>query len=134
MPMAATQMNRMRVSRFICLLRSIIFVCSSVSDAYADNDLHYKIPFWIGVIVISLLFLTAIIASIRYCIHTLCHSNTGKFTVASHTFRLVLHHHHRPRRRKSQYKQFHLLLEEGTNLVFSIALTHAFVFASFDQC
>ena len=51
---------------------------SLVSDSFANSDLHYKIPFWIGVIVISLLFLSAIIASIRYCFYTLCSSHTGK--------------------------------------------------------
>ena len=50
----------------------------SASDTFAGNDLHYKIPFWIGVIVISLLCLSAIIASIRYCFYTLCSSHTGK--------------------------------------------------------
>ncbi|CAF0814155.1 unnamed protein product [Rotaria sordida] len=44
-------------------------------DIFADNDLHYKIPFWIGVIVISLLFLSVIIATIRYCFYTLCSSH-----------------------------------------------------------
>lgn len=48
------------------------------SDFLTDNDLHYKIPFWIGVIVISLLLLSALIASIRYCIDTLCLSHNGK--------------------------------------------------------
>ncbi|CAF4798427.1 unnamed protein product [Rotaria sp. Silwood1] len=45
------------------------------SDIFTDNDLHYKIPFWIGVIVISLLFLSVIIATIRYCFYTLCSSD-----------------------------------------------------------
>ena len=39
--------------------------------------------FWIGVIVISLLCLSAIIASIRYCFYTLCSSHTGKRDVFS---------------------------------------------------
>lgn len=53
-----------------------------VSDSFAGSDLHYKIPFWIGVIVISLLFLSAIIASIRYCFYTLCSSHTETEKVA----------------------------------------------------
>ncbi|CAF0733594.1 unnamed protein product [Adineta steineri] len=55
------------------------------SDAFAGSDLHYKIPFWIGVIVISLLFLSALIASIRYCFYTLCssHSETEKVALVS---------------------------------------------------
>lgn len=52
------------------------------SDTFAGNDLHYKIPFWIGVIVISLLCLSAIIASIRYCFYTLCSSHTETEKVA----------------------------------------------------
>ncbi|CAF4910811.1 unnamed protein product [Rotaria sp. Silwood1] len=54
-----------------------------ISDTFAVSELHYKIPFWIGVIVISLLFLSAIIASIRYCFYTLCssHAETEKVTL-----------------------------------------------------
>ncbi|CAF1307667.1 unnamed protein product [Rotaria sordida] len=54
-----------------------------LSDTFAVSELHYKIPFWIGVIVISLLFLSAIIASIRYCFYTLCssHTETEKVTL-----------------------------------------------------
>ncbi len=55
----------------------------SASDLFADNDLHYQIPFWIGVTVISLLLLATIIGTIRYCIHTLCSSHTGKSIVTS---------------------------------------------------
>jgi len=58
---------------------SLYEFCFKASDLFADNDLHYKIPFWIGVIVITLLFLSAIIATIRYCIYTLCSSHSGKF-------------------------------------------------------
>ncbi|CAF3338383.1 unnamed protein product [Rotaria sp. Silwood1] len=52
-------------------------------NTFAVSELHYKIPFWIGVIVISLLFLSAIIASIRYCFYTLCssHAETEKVTL-----------------------------------------------------
>ena len=57
-----------------------------VSDGLADSELHYKIPFWIGVIVISLLFLTAIIASIRYCYFTLSGAETGKFNLSMTPF------------------------------------------------
>jgi hypothetical protein len=59
------------------------------SDTFAGSDLHYKIPFWIGVIVISLLFLSAIIASIRYCFYTLCSSHTGKL-YTFHTFFILI--------------------------------------------
>ncbi|CAF2025630.1 unnamed protein product [Rotaria magnacalcarata] len=44
-------------------------------NIYDGDDLHYKIPFWIGAIVISLLLLSIIIATIRYCIYTLCSSH-----------------------------------------------------------
>lgn len=64
-----------------------------VSDGFARSELHYKIPFWIGVIVISLLFLSAIIASIRYCFYTLCSSHAGKPTTY-HTFFIVIQLHH----------------------------------------
>ncbi|CAF4715435.1 unnamed protein product, partial [Rotaria socialis] len=43
---------------------------------FTGSELHYTIPFWIGSIVISLLFLSAIIASIRYCFYTLYLSHT----------------------------------------------------------
>jgi hypothetical protein len=71
----------------IYLSISFHFLSFSASDMFAGNDLHYKIPFWIGVIVISLLFLSAIIATIRYCIYTLCSSHNGKIFVSS-----LLHH------------------------------------------
>jgi hypothetical protein len=79
--------------------KSIIFLPSSInylsqaSGTFAGSDLHYKIPFWIGVIVISLLFLSAIIAAIRYCFYTLCSSHTGKFSTF-HTFFIVIELHH----------------------------------------
>jgi hypothetical protein len=57
---------------------NLVFFFVLVSDSFANSDLHYKIPFWIGVIVISLLFLSALIASIRYCFYTLCSSHPGK--------------------------------------------------------
>jgi hypothetical protein len=61
----------------------LILIFFSASDLFADNDLHYQIPFWIGVTVISLLLLATIIGTIRYCIHTLCSSHTGKSIVTS---------------------------------------------------
>ena len=69
------------------------------SDAFAESDLHYKIPFWIGVIVISLLFLTAIIASIRYCYHTLCGAESGKFNLSRTHFSRVISWANRERKR-----------------------------------
>ncbi|CAF1269454.1 unnamed protein product [Rotaria magnacalcarata] len=50
---------------------------------FTGSELHYTIPFWIGSIVISLLFLSAIIASIRYCFYTLylSHTETEKITL-----------------------------------------------------
>ena len=61
-----------------------------VSETFAGSDLHYRIPFWIGVIVISLLFLSSIIASIRYCFYTLCASHTGKLQIHFTHFSLSL--------------------------------------------
>lgn len=54
------------------------------TESFINNDLHYKIPFWIGVIVISLLFVSAIIASIRYCYYMICsaaHRETEKVSL-----------------------------------------------------
>ncbi|CAF1662631.1 unnamed protein product [Adineta ricciae] len=48
------------------------------TDAFASTELHYTIPFYIGVIVIGCLCLSALVASIRYCFHTLCASHHGK--------------------------------------------------------
>ena len=73
------QNDRKRFYPFCCSRAMKHLLFDLVSDTFAGSDLHYKIPFWIGVIVISLLFLSAIIASIRYCLYTLCSSHTGKF-------------------------------------------------------
>ncbi|CAF1343335.1 unnamed protein product [Adineta steineri] len=53
------------------------------SDLFVNNNLHYNIPFWVGVIVITLLFLSALIATIRYCVYTLCstQNETEKLTL-----------------------------------------------------
>lgn len=61
-----------------------IFFDVLASELFANNDLHYQVPFWIGVTVIGLLLLSAIIGIIRYCIHALCSIDTGElFFVAS---------------------------------------------------
>jgi hypothetical protein len=78
---------KMMVSRsYVALSILNNFFSLQVSETFAGSDLHYKIPFWIGVIVITLLFLSAIIASIRYCFYTLCASHTGKAQYISHIF------------------------------------------------
>lgn len=56
----------------------------SASELFSNNDLHYQVPFWIGVTVIGLLFLSAIIGIIRYCVHALCSIDTGELFLLHH--------------------------------------------------
>lgn len=65
----------------LIVIRLTFFLLAA--DLFANNDLHYQVPFWIGVAVISLLFLSAIIGIIRYCLHALYASYTGEFLVTS---------------------------------------------------
>lgn len=53
------------------------------ADLFVNNELHYNIPFWVGATVIVLLLLSAIVATIRYCIFSLCSSSSGKFIIAA---------------------------------------------------
>ncbi|UJR23365.1 hypothetical protein I4U23_026375 [Adineta vaga] len=45
------------------------------TDLFVNNNLHYNVPFWVGVVVITVLVLCAVIATIRYCIYTFCSSS-----------------------------------------------------------